>query len=220
MILKTYAHLRTQQPDEPNVREFIISTETEDRHGTIIKMDGWDLTNYTRNPIVMYGHAANENPDPDLVIGSGEVRFEKGQMIGKITFDVDGDGSAANQLAKKVLYKIDKGFLNATSVGFMPHEYRMGAESEGEDVNKFYFTKQELLEFSVVPVPSNPDAVKKELKAFAEKNIEELKVSKKDREEEFLATRASENKETDKADGSIIALQLRAQSLKKKIDKL
>jgi HK97 family phage prohead protease len=53
------------------------------------------------------------------------------------------------------MYKL--GFMNATSVGFRPLEW-----SFAEDDKRPYgvnFTKQELLEFSCVPVPANADAL-------------------------------------------------------------
>lgn len=161
-MLRTVAYLRQNQPKEGNTRHFVISDEALDRHGTVLKMDGWKLDNFRRNPIVMYAHAANREPNPDLVIGRGDVRTENGELIGSITFDTDGGAEVENKLAKKVLHKIDNGFLNATSVGFNPLRWGYGEKERGEDPDTFYFREQELLEFSVVPVPSNPNALAKE----------------------------------------------------------
>lgn len=161
-MLRTVAYLREGQPKKGNTREFIISDEALDRHGTVIKMDGWKLDNFKRNPIVMYAHAANRQPDPDLVIGRGDVSNDNGKLVGRIQFDTEGEGELENRLAKKVLHKIDNGFLNATSVGFNPLRWGYGEKEKGEDPDTFYFREQELLEFSVVPVPSNPNALAKE----------------------------------------------------------
>ena len=39
-----------------NTYSFIGSDETIDRDGEVIKVDGWNLTPYRKNPVVMWGH--------------------------------------------------------------------------------------------------------------------------------------------------------------------
>src|SRR5271154_2639708 len=36
--------------------DVIISTDDTDRSGEIVKQNGWELTNYKNNPIVLWGH--------------------------------------------------------------------------------------------------------------------------------------------------------------------
>src|ERR1700709_1763727 len=36
--------------------DVIISTEDVDRSGEIVRQNGWELTNYKNNPIVLWGH--------------------------------------------------------------------------------------------------------------------------------------------------------------------
>jgi len=139
---------------EDRTAEFIISNETVDRHGTSFKMDGWDLTTYERNPIVSYNHNAG-NDNPDMIIGSSEVYKDGNNLIGRVTFE---DG---NELAEKIWKKINKGLLKMASVGAIVHDYRYGKKENNEDDNTIYFTRQELLEWSVVSVGSNPDAFKR-----------------------------------------------------------
>ena len=45
---------------EKRTAEFVISTESIDRHGTVFKLAGWDLENYNRNPIVAYNHVTSD----------------------------------------------------------------------------------------------------------------------------------------------------------------
>lgn len=35
---------------------FVASDETADRYGDIVRVAGWDLANYKRNPIVLFQH--------------------------------------------------------------------------------------------------------------------------------------------------------------------
>lgn len=160
----TKALIRAEQPEDGNLRDFDISNEAIDRHHSIIKADGWSTDNFLANPVVQYAHSANRFPDPDLVIGEAVKVWKEGTtMASRARFDVDGDGDVNNALAKKVLYKIDQGFLRATSVGFSPIEHGPGNKEKGEDPNLWYHRQQDLLEWSVVAVPSNPSALKRNL---------------------------------------------------------
>jgi phage head maturation protease len=62
-----------------------------------------------------------------------------------------------NPMGDTVYKMLKAGFLNATSVGFLPLAHTMN-DNRGYD-----FTKQELLEFSVVPVPANSEALARSL---------------------------------------------------------
>jgi hypothetical protein len=64
-------------------------------------------------------------------------------------------------MADTVLRLLDGGFLRATSVGFRPIRQVRNTERGGTD-----YLQQELLEFSVVPVPANADALRRALKVM------------------------------------------------------
>lgn len=141
---------------EDRTAEFIISTETIDRHGTVFKLDGWDLETYNRNPIVCYNHQSSGS-NPDTIIGLSEVYKDGSALVGRVKFEDEGD----NEIADKVWKKINKGTLKMASVGAIVHDYRWGNPKDGEDSGTIYFTRSELLEWSVVSVGSNPDAFKR-----------------------------------------------------------
>lgn len=136
--------------------EFVISSEAIDRHGTVFKMDGWDLDVYNDNPIVTYNHRAHSD-NPDTIIGTSIVYKDGEKLIGKVRFEDEGD----NEIADKVWRKVQKGILKMASVGARVHDYRYGDVKKGEDSGTIYFTRQELLEWSIVSVGSNPDAFKR-----------------------------------------------------------
>lgn len=140
--------------------EFVISDESVDRHGTVILASAWNVENYNRNGIVAYMHDAHNRNDVDKIIGKGSVRQEGGQLIGTIEFEsVELTG---NELADKIRRKIDFGSLSATSVGFIPKSGHWGDEERSEDPDIYYFDDVELIEFSIVNIPSNPNAVKRD----------------------------------------------------------
>lgn len=125
----------------------IGSTESLDRDGEIIKMSGWLLDNYQKNPVILPAHMYWEP-----AIGKGEVRIENNKLVFDITFPEKGINPVAD--VYKGLYK--GGFMKACSVGFIGLDYMWG-EKDG-DPRRIY-NKQELLELSLCSVPSNPQAL-------------------------------------------------------------
>ena len=148
---------------EGSIRTFKISDQSVDRDNDIIVQKNMNLTEFRKNPVIMYVHSANRFPDPDLVVGkSPKVWYEneKTELYSKADFDVNGEGELSNVLAKKVLYKLDDGQLSMSSIGFgVDHkEAGYGKKEAGELENIWYWRKTELHEWSVVPVPSNRNA--------------------------------------------------------------
>ena len=159
------AVLRALTDDQKKNRtaEFVISTEAVDTYGTVFKASGWDLTRYDKNPIVAYGHRTWSD-NPDMIIGTSEVRIEDGQLIGKVTFETED----VNPTAERIWKKVQAGTLRMASVGANVLEWRWGDTSMGENKENIYFTRTELLEWSIVPIGSNPDAHVREAQTIEE----------------------------------------------------
>lgn len=157
--------------EESRIIPFILSTSKKDRHGTVLNQGGWELENYKRNPVVAYQHTLSggmcSDPNPDYVIGKSvkigtEGRGDEKMLIAEAQFET----ADMNPLAEKIFRKVLFGSLSRTSVGFMEvghGQYGINDEAEGRDNETYYFQGQELLEYSIVNIPSNPDAGKREM---------------------------------------------------------
>jgi len=170
------AEIRAKDDSSENrTVQFIISTNDKDRHGTILNMSNWDLTNYNLNGIVGYNHDVYGSTNPDLILGSGraflEGEGEDAKLIGEVTFETED----INPLADKIFKKVMAGTLKATSVGFTPIlvNGKYGEERGGT----YYYYGQSLLEFSIVNIPSNPKAVKR--------SAEEIEMFVSEKEDDF-----------------------------------
>jgi hypothetical protein len=149
--------------EETRTVEFIISSADKDRHRTILNMKGWNLDNFNANPIVgyqhnVYGDNMCTGPNPDDVLGPGRAFLEGDLLIGAVTFETKD----INPLAEKIFRKVMNGTLRATSVGFLEvgkGKFGEGDERQGGKDETYYFAGQELLEFSIVNIPSNAKAV-------------------------------------------------------------
>lgn len=135
--------------DEDRTLDFVISSASVDRMGDTIAVDGWQLANFRKNPVVLWAHDSSLMP----VAKASNIRVEDGVLKASAEFmtrEISG-------FADAVFKAIKGGFLSAVSVGFVPIKYAFSEEdgrSWGID-----FLQQELLEFSVCPVPANPEAL-------------------------------------------------------------
>lgn len=125
---------------------FIGSSEAEDRDGDVILASGWEIANYKKNPVFLWAHDYSIPP-----IGRA---LNVGVVGNELHFDIEFPEKGIHALADTVYELYKGGFLNATSVGFTGKE---GTPSP----KGFIYTKQELLELSAVPVPSNPKALQR-----------------------------------------------------------
>jgi len=163
-LRNTSAFVRAIKEDSRTV-EFVISDSTRDRHRTVVNQKGWNLDNYLRNPIVGYNHNVYgggmfTQGTPDDIIGKSEVFIECNKLIGRVTFEP----ADINPIAEKIFQKVKFGTLRAASVGFSEvgeGEYGTGDEARGADSETYYFKGQELVEWSIVNIPSNPSATKR-----------------------------------------------------------
>jgi len=132
--------------DDP-VMDFIATDETVDRYNEVIRLDGWQLDNYRANPVVVDSH--DYSSITRILGNSPDVKITDGKMINRVRFALDNPlGAMAYKMAKG-------GFIKSQSVGFIPIEWTRGKGATEPDR---IYTKQELLEISLVSIPANPGA--------------------------------------------------------------
>ena len=150
---------------------FIASNAVLDAHTTVIPVDNWNLKRYGSNGQVFYQHygygdegwLTGKSPDPDDVIAKGTA-WKDGDSI---KLGIIWDDVSDNVKAEKIRKKVENGFLNAVSVGFFELTSGRYLTSEGEEVgfkdaDYYEFGEVELIEVSVVNLPSNPEALVQE----------------------------------------------------------
>jgi len=138
-LTKKVSKLKIKEVSGEGEFEVIASNSSIDRDGESIDVNGWDLTNWLKNPVILWGHNYWEM---DCVIGAGtDAKIVDGQLIIKGVFAKTEAGQYVRQL-------YDDGIIKTVSVGFIVKER-----------NGNVITKQELLEVSFVPVPANPEAL-------------------------------------------------------------
>ncbi|MFA6158890.1 MAG: HK97 family phage prohead protease [Candidatus Paceibacterota bacterium] len=124
---------------DSDVFHAIFSSSNEDRHGDIVQQV-FDLKGFMRNPVFLDSH--NYDSIEHIIGKIVSIGVTEGKLQGDIEFALDNPkGVLARNLA-------EKGFLNTTSIGFIPKVFN----DEG------HILESELLEISAVSVPANKDA--------------------------------------------------------------
>ena len=119
----------------------IFSTANKDRHGDIVEQN-WDLKQFKANPVYLDSHNYSSI---ERIIGKVEnIRVKDNKLIGDILF-------ATNSPLGKLAYDLAQdGFLNTSSVGFIPLQF----DDKFERI-----LKSELLEISGVSIPADSNAL-------------------------------------------------------------
>jgi HK97 family phage prohead protease len=152
---------------ENDIYTFVVSTPEVDRYGTIIVPSGIDYQAYLNNPIVLAQHDSDKWP-----IGRCLGFAMNGENL-EATIQIE----CITEEGKKLNKLINAGFVKAVSVGIIPNEYEEQT-IDGQKVT--VYTKSELVEFSVVSVPANRQALlKKSIKTLLQDSIQKYKKEKR-----------------------------------------
>lgn len=157
----------------------VASDETVDRVWESIKIDGRDLKNYFKNPIILFGHKYNDMDD--VVWKATKVYVENDQLIVEWIF-------AGTKSWQQLRQLYEEWILKTVSVWFIV--------KERDANNSKIITKAELLELSFVPVPCNPNALslsKDVLDACIENGmIKEIETDENSNDEEIEPDKVSD----------------------------
>jgi len=136
--------------------EAVVSTESTDRQGDIIRQDGWDMKSFMAHPVLLASH---DYYDLRSQIGEWESMAVKGKQLVGIARYYIGEGNEQADWGFKLASKGRAAF----SVGFIPDMDKAkrieGDDSDDDFFAHFEFNGQELLEVSHVTIPANADAL-------------------------------------------------------------
>jgi Escherichia/Staphylococcus phage prohead protease len=127
----------------------VISTSTPDRAGDIVVPTGLrNADEYLRNPVVLWAHQRSLPP-----IGTCErLTIQPDRIIAETKF------TASSPFARDVFTLYAEGVLRGWSVGFIPVQANPIASRRSRPGGTCY-PEWDLLEYSAVPVPENPQAL-------------------------------------------------------------
>ena len=183
-IFKVDKPVAEDPTDDTSPLIFTITTDVRDREGDIVDPMGAIVDNYKNNAVMQWAHKYDELPiGKSVEMSRTKIRavvkgneVEQNAIQAAVVFQPDSNyheaysGLRGSMVRRMYL----TGFLNAVSIGFDPQEWEE-IEEKIEDGDKGLviqvtdgtkFTSWELLEFSAVPVPANPQALMQRSKEF------------------------------------------------------
>ncbi|MCX6165320.1 MAG: HK97 family phage prohead protease, partial [Ignavibacteriae bacterium] len=115
-----------------------------------------DADNFRKNPIVLFGHSHHSRSN---VIGKNIALFPDDFGVKAIT-------KFADTPAGNDLYILNReGYLNAWSIGYIPKKIKTQNTTTNNQSGTYNIIDEwELLEYSSVVIPANPDAINLMLK--------------------------------------------------------
>jgi len=186
---------------EPDMGEgivqFIASTEGVKRDGNRVRNDGWSFENFSKNPQFLWCHDYSSLPIGKHV----DWRVEKvdGEPVLRLWSQFCSED--LYPFADKVRKMYEQGFLRAGSIGWIPLKYETIVDKNGYTVG-FDFLENDLLEFSAVPVPSDPNALIEAVQrgVLSSEDMEKLVRNRKNKDDFNVAYRLSNQDHSSKED--------------------
>lgn len=158
--------------DEGRILTYVASDETPDRVGDVIQVNGWELTQYKQNPVILWGHDGNAIPPIGRATNVRRGQYQKKKAL---LASIEFAPAEAHPFAETVYQLAKGGFVNAVSVGFMPLETKEIDDKERKKLGMpqygVMYSKASLLEVSLVSVPANPSALEVGAKGLVSKGL-------------------------------------------------
>lgn len=147
---------------------FRLSDNSLDRQNSRIDPHGIDTTNYSRNPVFLWGHDGYGSmagaPNPENVIGRsiswGVTDLSRGEGA-TAAFDIRAEFTpkSINPRGELAFNLVKNGFLNAVSIGVRILEWVNEKSAKRGKPDVIVYSQSDMLEASLVPIPANPNAV-------------------------------------------------------------
>lgn len=144
---------------------FVISSSNVDRDFDIVEQSGLDTENYKKNPVVLWNHNSSLMP---IGKSTSPMPYGEDKTIASVEFDLENDPDG---LARAIKGKVDKGVLNTASIQFRPVDFEP-IKSGDDYTGGFRFKVAELVEWSIVTIPANADAMRLSYYGFNGRNSE------------------------------------------------
>ena len=171
--------------DEKRVISYVVTNETADRYGDIVRAKGVDLTNYLKNPVVQFAHDYTQPPVAHAIRAWYDPA---GNCIRAwaLFFSKEIDPSGRADLIHRIAAANG---MRACSIGFMPTETNRPQKAEDREALGLgewgvEFVACDMMEFSPCPVPANPECLQDDMRkayqvAFV-KNVHDGLFTRKD----------------------------------------
>lgn len=135
------------------MKEVIISTEAVNSYGSRVLTSGIDVSQYERNPVLLWMHRRSWEADAMPIGRIENLRIEDDRLIGTPVFDQN------DEFAKKIESKWENGFLRMASAALEPTETTSDPTLILPGQTRETVTRCKLIEVSIVDIGGNDEAL-------------------------------------------------------------
>ena len=134
-------------------KDFIINTSGLNSYGTRVLTPGIDLTQYKRNPVLLYMHTRGFDGKSTPIGRVENIRVEGDELRGTPVFDMK------DPFAAEIARKWDEDFIRMCSAGLEPVELSTATEHLLPGQSRATVVRSKLVEVSIADIGSNDDAL-------------------------------------------------------------
>ncbi len=134
-------------------KDFIINTSGLNSYGTRVLTPGIDLTQFKRNPVLLYMHTRGFDGKSTPIGRVENIRVEGDELRGTPVFDTK------DPFAAEIARKWEEDFIRMCSAGLEPIELSTATEYLLPGQSRATVVRSKLVEVSIADIGSNDDAL-------------------------------------------------------------
>lgn len=136
-------------------KSFVLHDESINEYGFWMLTSGCDLTQFRKNPIMLFNHNRSYRDSENTMLPVGHwdnIRIEGAQILGDPIFDAD-------DFSQKIAAKVEAGTLRMASAGFRPITTSSDAKYLKPGQKYETILKWKMKEVSIVDIGANENAL-------------------------------------------------------------
>ena len=146
-----------RQMDGEGAHRMVIAANELSRNGDELNLRGVAFKNYLKNPVVLWAHDSFGGVP---IAKTLEIAHDdQGRIVADFQFNSE------DEFASRVENAWNGGFIRAASIRYLPTKV-VEVRGKAGEVERFRIEESELLEWSLVPIPADPDSVRAAARAL------------------------------------------------------
>ena len=146
-----------RQVEDGSGHRMVIAANELSRNGDDLNLRGISFKDYRKNPVVLWAHNTYSGIPIAKTLKIGHD--DQGRIVADFEFNSD------DEFASRVENAWNGGFIRAASIHYIPTKV-VEVRNEDGSVERLRVEESELLEWSLVPVPADPDSVRAAARAL------------------------------------------------------
>ena len=146
-----------RQTEDGSAHRMVIAANELSRNGDELNLRGISFKNYRKNPVVLWAHDSYQGIPIAKTVKIGHD--DQGRIAADFEFNSE------DEFAARVENAWNEGFIRAASIRYMPTKVVEMLDEQGR-VDRLRIEESELLEWSLVPIPADPDSVRAAARAL------------------------------------------------------